>query len=327
MATPRTRAEFKEYCLRKLGKPVLEINVDDDQVEDRIDEALKYYYDYHFDGSEKMYYKHVFTAGDFPDVLKEIVVYDGGTGYSNTDTVTISAASGDAEGAGATANVVTNATGTIVSFNITNRGSNYRLDPNVTITSGSGSGASIQAFKGGYVTIPENIMGIVNIFDIGDYIATNNIFNIRYQIALNDLYTLTYQSMVPYYMAFQHLQLLEQLLVGKQPIRYNRNTNKLYVDVNWDKVTPGYYLVVEAYEVVDPVEYQDVWNDRWLQKYATALIKKQWGTNLTKFTGLQLPGGVQFNGEKIYNDATQEIDEMEKEMILNYSLPVTDMIG
>lgn len=246
MPTITSREEFKEYCLRKLGKPVIEINVDDDQVEDRIDEALKYYWDYHFDGTSKIYYKHEFTAED-----KE------------------------------------------------NK----------------------------YITLPQNIIGAVNIFDIGDYIATNNIFNIRYQIALNDLYTLTYQSMVPYYMAFQQIQLLEQLLVGKQPIRYNRNTNKLYVDVNWDKVIVGQYLVVEAYEVVDPTVYQDVWNDRWLQRYATALIKKQWGSNLTKFTGMQLPGGVQFNGEKIYNDAETEIQKYEDEMISSYSLPVTDMIG
>lgn len=246
MATITSRAEFKEYCLRKLGKPVIEINVDDDQVEDRIDEALKYYWDYHFDGTSKLYYKHQFTQED-----------------------------------------------------IDNK----------------------------YITLPQNIIGAVNIFDIGDYIATNNIFNIRYQIALNDLYTLTYQSMVPYYMAFQHLQLLEGLLVGKQPIRYNRNTNKLYVDVNWEKVVVGTYLVVEAYEVVDPATYQDVWNDRWLQRYATALIKKQWGSNLTKFIGMQLPGGVQYNGEKIYNDATEEIEKYEQEMISSYSLPVTDMIG
>lgn len=128
-------------------------------------------------------------------------------------------------------------------------------------------------------------------------------------------------------MAFQHIQLLEQLLVGKQPIRYNRNTNKLYIDVNWDKVIVGQYLVVEAYQIVDPTTYTDVWNDRWLQKYATALIKKQWGTNLTKFIGMQLPGGVQFNGEKIYNDAHEEIDKMEEEMIFRYSLPVADLIG
>ena len=241
-----SREEFKEYCLRKLGKPVIEINVDDDQVEDRVDEALKYYWDYHFDGTEKIYYKHPITEQD-----------------------------------------------------ITNQ----------------------------YITLPDNIIGAVNIFDIGDYISVNNIFNIRYQIALNDLYTLTYQSMVPYYMAFQHIQLLEQLLVGKQPIRYNRRTNKLYIDVNWDKVVAGYFLVVEAYQVVNPTEYSEVWNDWWLQRYATQLIKKQWGTNLTKFTGMSLPGGVQFNGEKIYNDAHEDIEKLEAEMINSYSLPVADMIG
>ena len=327
MATPRSRAEFKQYCLRKLGKPVIEINVDDDQVEDRIDEALKYYWDYHFDGSSHVYYKHVFQAGDFPDVLKEVVVHDGGTGYSNTDTVTISAATGDAEGSGATATLTTDATGKITSINVVNRGSNYRLDPVATITTSTGSGANFTAYKGGYVTLPDNIIGAVRIFSIGDYIATNNIFNIRYQIALNDLYTLTYQSMVPYYMAFQHLQLLEQLLVGQQPIRYNRHTNRLYIDVNWNKVEAGQYLVVEAYEVVDPVKFTDVWNDRWLHRYTTELIKKQWGNNLKKFSGIQMPGGITFNGQQIYDEAEEEIKKLEAEMIGSFSLQVYDMIG
>jgi len=241
-----SRDDFKEYCLRKLGKPVIEINVDDDQVEDRVEEALKYYWDYHFDGTEKVFYKKQITAED-----------------------------------------------------IANK----------------------------YITLPQNIIGAVSIFDIGDYLATNNLFNIRYQIALNDLYTLTYQSMVPYYMAFQQIQLLEQLLVGKQPIRYNRNTNKLFVDTDWNKLTPGYFLVVEAYSIVDPADYVDVWNDRWLQRYATELIKKQWGSNLTKFVGMQLPGGITFNGEKIYNDAHEALEKLEAEMITSYSLPVTDMIG
>jgi hypothetical protein len=246
MATPTTRSEFKEYCLRKLGKPVIEINVDDDQVEDRIDEAIKYYWDYHFDGSEKLYYKHQVTAN-----------------------------------------------------NVTDK----------------------------YITLPENIIGAVRIFNIGDPMVTNNLFDIRYQIALNDLYTLTSVSMIPYFMAFQHIQLLEQLLVGQQPIRYNRHTNKLYVDMDWNKVNVGNYLIVEAYEVINPETYTDAWGDRFLSRYATALIKKQWGANLSKFSGMQLPGGVQFNGDKIYNDADNEIEALEKEMIISYSLPVTDMIG
>jgi hypothetical protein len=247
MAVPTTRASFKEYCLRKLGKPVIEINVDDDQVEDRIDEAIRYYWDYHFDGTEKVYYKHAITDTD-------------------------------------------------------------------------------KANK--YITLPENIIGAVRVFPIGDpSIRSDDMFNIRYQIALNDLYTLTAYSMIPYYMAMQHLALISEFLVGQQPIRYSRHRDRLYVDTKWDNYNVGDFLLVEAYEVLDPDTYSEVWSDRWLQNYTTAKIKYQWGSNLTKFTGMQLPGGVQFNGEKIFNDAQVEIEKMEQEMILNYSLPVSDMIG
>jgi len=240
------RADFTSYCLRRLGAPVIDINVDPDQVNDRIDDALKFWYDYHFDGAEKTFYKYIVTQED-----------------------------------------------------INNK----------------------------YIPVADNIIGVVNIFDLGDYLATNNIFNIRYQIALNDLYTLTYQSMVPYYMAFQQLQLLEQILVGRQPIRYNRHMQRLYTDTDWTKIKVGSYIVAEAYMVVDPNVFTSSWDDRWLQKYATALIKQQWGSNLTKFTGMTLPGGIQFNGEKIYNDATTEIEKLEQDVISGYSLPVADMIG
>jgi len=247
MATPTTKAEFKEYCLRKLGKPVIEINVDDDQVDDRIDEAIRYWYDYHFDGSDRVYYKHQVTETD-----------------------------------------------------VANK----------------------------YITLPENIIGAVRIFQIGDpSIRADDMFNIRYQIALNDLYTLTNVSLVPYYMVMEHLALITELLVGQQPIRYARHKDRLYVDMDWNTIPIGSYLLVDAYEVVNPETWTDAWNDRWLQNYATALIKRQWGSNLTKFTGMQLPGGVQFNGEKIYDDATEEIRRMEDEMISSYSLPVLDMIG
>lgn len=247
MAVPSSRTEFKEYCLRKLGKPVIEINVDDDQIEDRIDESLRYYWDYHFDGSEKIYYKHAITDDDK-----------------------------------------------------TNK----------------------------YITLPENIIGAVSIFPIGDpTVGSQDMFNIRYQIALNDLYTLTSVSMVPYYMVMQHLALINEIIVGKQPIRYNRHRNQLWVDMDWNKMDTGSYLLVEAYQVVDPDTYTDAWGDRWLQSYASAKIKYQWGTNLTKFSGLQLPGGVQFNGEKILDDAKAELDKLEAEMINSYSLPVSDMIG
>jgi hypothetical protein len=120
---------------------------------------------------------------------------------------------------------------------------------------------------------------------------------------------------------------MEKMLVGSQPIRYNRHMNRLFIDTNWERIETGHYIIVECYMIVDPNTYADVWKDRWLQNYATAKIKYQWGSNLTKFTGMTLPGNVQFNGEAILNDALAEITKLEEEMISSYSLPITDMIG
>jgi hypothetical protein len=128
-------------------------------------------------------------------------------------------------------------------------------------------------------------------------------------------------------MALQHIQFLEYILVGKQPLRYNRHVNKLYIDMDWDRINTGEYIIVEAYEVVDPTTYTDAWSDRWLLRYAACLIKQQWGTNLKKFEGMKMPGGLTFNGQKIYDEATNEREVLEKEMIFTYSLPATDMIG
>jgi hypothetical protein len=128
-------------------------------------------------------------------------------------------------------------------------------------------------------------------------------------------------------MVMENLALIAEMLVGKQPIRYNRHMNKLYVDMDWNTLTDGEFLLVEAYQIVDPTDYVDVWKDQWLMRYATALIKRQWGANLSKFTGMTLPGGVQFNGQTLYNEAIQEIDTLEHEMIHSFSLPVLDMVG
>ena len=246
MAAPATRQEFKDYCLRRLGHPVIQINVDDDQVEDRIDESLSYYWDYHFDGAERTFLKRQLTADD-----------------------------------------------------ISNK----------------------------YISIAENIIGVVNLFDIGDALSVNNLFNIRYQFALNDMYDMSNYRLQEYMMAMQHIQFIEEMLVGKQPIRYNRHINRLYIDMDWGRVNAGDYIVAECYQIVDPATYADVYKDRWLQNYCSAKIKYQWGSNLTKFTGMQLPGGVTFNGEQILNDARDEIQRLEEDMITSYSLPVHDMVG
>jgi len=247
MAVPSTRAELKEFCLRRLGKPVIEVNIDDDQMEDRIDEALAYYQDYHFDGSERTFLKHVVTADD-------------------------------------------------------------KTNEYITITDG-------------------NIIGVVNIFDIGDATSTNNLFNVRYQIALNDLYDLSRYDLVPFYMNFMNIRFIEEILIGKQPLRYNRHVNKLHIDMDWGKVEVGFYLIAEVYAKINPETYSDVYADRWLMRYTTSLFKVQWGQNLSKFVGMQLPGGIQFNGDQIYQQGVEDKRNLEQEMISSFSLPVADMIG
>ena len=246
MATPTSKATLKEYCLRRLGKPVIEINIDEDQMDDRIDEAILFYQDYHFDGTEKTFLKHQVTADD-----------------------------------------------------ITNK----------------------------YITVGNEYTGIIDIFDIGDSTSTNNLFNVRYQISLNDLYDLSRYDLVPYFMNFQNIRFIEEMLIGKQPLRYNRHINRLYIDMDWNKVSVDDYIIAEAYKKVDPDTYTDVYNDRWLQRYVTCLFKVQWGSNLTKFVGMQLPGGVQFNGDQILQQGLDEKLKLEDEMITSYSLPVHDMTG
>ena len=124
-----------------------------------------------------------------------------------------------------------------------------------------------------------------------------------------------------------NLRLMEELLTGAIPLRYNRHINKLFLDVEWDSLPTGEFIVAEAYSIVDPNTYTDVWKDRWLQNYATAKIKYQWGSNLTKFNGMTLPGNVQFNGEQILSDAREEIQRLEDEIFTSHTLPASDMIG
>ena len=242
-----TRQQFKGYVLRRLGSPVIDINVDDEQVEDRIDDALAKFRDYHYDGTEHVYYPHILTATD-----------------------------------------------------ITNK----------------------------YITLPENMIGVTRVFDINDSYSATNLFNVRYQLHLNELFNVTSVSVQPYVAAMQHIAFLEEVFVGKKPIRYNRHMDRLYIDMSWSEdVVAGQYIIIDGYRTIDPETYPDVWDDPWLKKYSAALVKRQWGENLKKFEGMQLPGGVTFNGQKIWEEAIEEINKLEEEVIMDYSLPVTDMIG
>jgi len=243
-----TRTQFKEYCLRRLGFPVIEINIDDDQVEDRIDDALQYWQDYHFDGLQKIYF------------IKRIDQTDINNRYLNL-----------AEARDSANNL-------------------------------------------------SEITGVTRIFPMYDSQATITMFDLRYQLRLNELYDFTSASYINYTMTMQHLRMLEQLFTGEVPIRYQRHMQKLFIDWAWgsSQVPVGQVVIIECYGVINPDAYGRVWNDRWLKEYATALIKRSWGNNLKKFAGVQLPGGVILNGDKIYNEAVDEIKLLEADMEKNY---------
>lgn len=247
MAQPTTREEFKEYILRKIGAPVIQINVSDEQVEDRVDEAISFWRDYHYNGSQLIYLKHQITQEDADR---------------------------------------------------------------------------------GYINLPQNILGIQKIFDLNTSISTGTgIFNVQYQFVLNNLSDITGYSIQNYYMTMSHLEFLQEWLVGRPLIRYNKHVNRLYIDVDKSSWRVGSYIVVEAYDIVDGETYSDVWEDRWLQNYATALVREQWGLNLTKFTNMQLVGGVSFNGEQILNDARTERQTMEEDAIKNLQPLTYNFIG
>jgi hypothetical protein len=246
MANPSSRTELKKYCLRRLGHPVIEINIDEDQMQDRIDDALEFYRDYHYDGTERTYLKHQLTQDD-----------------------------------------------------INNQ----------------------------YIAIPTNINGIVRIFPIGNSTSANNLFNLRYQITLNEVYDWSHSNFANYTSSMERIALMEEIFNGKQAIRFNRHMDRMFIDMDWDTVTVGEYVIIECYRVLDPDVHTSVWGDWWLRQYATQLFKRQWGENLKKFEGMQLPGGVTFNGQQIWSEADEEIKRLEEEIVTRYSMPVMDMIG
>ena len=271
MAIPTSKSTFKEYCLRSLGKPVIEINVDEDQVDDRIDEALQYFAQYHYDGVERVYLKHAITQAE---------IDRAGTNSSETAT--------------------------------------DKVDNSITAAWTEGKG---------FIPVPDSVMSVIKIFDFTDK-NTTNMFDIRYQLRLNDLYDFSSESIIHYQMTRQHLDYLDHILVGEKPIRFNQHQNRLYIDMDWtNDLAVGEFLIIEAYRKLNPDTYTDIYDDIYLKRYATALIKRQWGANLSKFEGVQMLGGVTLNGAKLFEEAQQDIEKLEEQIQLAYELPPNYMIG
>ena len=179
-----------------------------------------------------------------------------------------------------------------------------------------------------YLQVPPEIIGINKIFKYdGSQTVTNNMFSVKYQMFLNDIYYWGSTELLTYAMTKTYLEDMDFLLNTQKQIRFNQRQNRLYLDVDWGDVTKDDYIILDCYRLMDPNDYSRVWNDSFLKRYVTQLIKRQWGQNLMKFQGVKLPGGVELNGRQIYDDAQEELDAIREVMSNTYELPPLDMIG
>lgn len=250
MATPNSRQSLIDFCLRRLGAPVIEINVDDDQIEDKVDDALQMYQEFHSDATYRTYLKHIITQSDKDN---------------------------------------------------------------------------------GYIPIDSNIIYVSQLFPLNTTFSSVNMFDIRYQMMLNSLgdFMNFAGGMSYYYQMQQYLEFLDQVLSGYPQTTWSRHQDRLYVWGEWSNgdLDVGDYVVAEVYTAVDPDTFSSVYNDMFMKNYTTALIKQQWGMNMSKFEGMQLPGGVTISGRQILEDANAELKELEEKLRLEQELPPDFFVG
>ena len=272
MAKPNSKEGLKEYALRKLGKPVLEINVDDDQIDDLIDDAIQLFHERHGEGIDRVFLKHQITEEE-----KNIMV-----GVASTTT----------------------ATSTFGGIN--------SIDYTETAN---------------YLPLPDSIIGVNKVFKMDASTISAGMFNIKYQIFLNDLYYYGAIDLLNYSMTKSYLETLDYILNPDVQIRFNKKNSRLYLDLNVKELTNDDFLILDCFRIVDPQSETNVYNDHWLKQYTTSLIKRQWGQNLIKFTGVKLPGGLELNGIQLYDDAVMELEKLDQKLMEEYAMPPLDFVG
>ena len=288
MAQPTNRQELVDYCLRQLGAPVLEVNVADEQIDDLVDDAIQYFQERHFDGVEKVYLKYQITEND----IDRGRARPPGAPSNSSGTTGIASTS-----------VTTNIVGTATTFT-------YYENSN-------------------YIQIPSNIIGVEKVFQYNSGSSGSGMWDVKYQYMLSGvaLWGGAGFDMLSYSMTMSYLETMNFLLNTHVKIRFNQRVDRMYLDVDWSNLKENEFLIIECYRGLDGEDYSRMWNDSFLKPYLTSLIKRQWGMNLIKFQGVKLPGGIEFNGRQIFDDANKEIDEIKERMTFNYELPPMDMIG
>lgn len=281
MSIPSSRQGLIDYCLRRLGYPVLEINVDDDQISDLVDDAIQYFQERHYDGVERMFLKYQITQEDI-DRGRAKVKDNPGVGIVTTT------------GSSSVSGITT-------TFNF------YE--------------------NSNYIKVPDHIMGVNGIFKFSSSTISGGMFSIKYQLFLNDLYQFNSIELLQYSMVKRYLEDIDFLLTPEKQIRFNKKQGRLYLDMDWSAQPKDTFLVIDCIRALDPTDFNKIYNDWWLKKYLTSMIKKQWGQNMIKFQGVQLPGGITLNGRQLYEDAIAELDKLEEQLHNEYELPPMDMIG
>ena len=287
MAQPSSRQELIDYCLRQLGAPVLEINVAEEQLQDLMDDAIQHFQERHYDGVEKTFLKYQITEKDVER--------------------------GKARPPGASsATTQTGITSTTVNTTVGGDSTNFAFYENSN-----------------YIQVPPQVIGIERIFKYDDAQAasSSNMFSFKYQLFLNDIYYFGSTDLLSYSMSMSYLETMDFLLNTHKRIRFNIRQDRMYLDVDWDNLKKDEFIILECYRALNPNDYTRVYNDPFLKRYLTALIKRQWGQNLIKFTGVKLPGGIEFNGRQLFDDGQRELDEIKVEMLSKYELPPMDLIG
>ena len=281
MAKPSTRQGLIDYCLRQLGAPVLEINVDDDQIDDLVDDTIQYFNERHYDGVERMYLKYKVSQDDI----------DRGKA-SGTDGVGI----------------------------VTTTGTSTNISGLGTITSNFYETSN-------FIQVPDSVIGVEKIFKFDASSISGGMFSIKYQLFLNDLYYFNSVDLLQYSMTKTYLEDIDFLLTTDKQIRFNKRQDRLYLDIDWKSQNKDTFYVIDCHRALDPESFTQIYNDSFVKKYLTAMIKRQWGQNLIKFNGVKLPGGIELNGRQIYEDAMRDLEDIKQRMSMEYELPPFDMIG
>ena len=280
-----SRGALINYAKRRLGAPVVEINVADEQVEDLLDDAIQFFQQRHFDGVERMYLKHKFTQDE---------IDRGRANQGASSTVT---------------------TGIVTTTGIS------------TSITGYGTTTSVFTENSNFIQIPDAVIGIQQIFKFDSSSISGGMFSIKYQLFLNDLYYFNSVELLQYSMVKSYLEDIDFLLTPERQIRFNKQQNRLYIDIDYDSLKEGDFIVIDCLRVLDPNQYEDIYNDMFLKMYFTALLKRQWGQNLIKFRGTKLPGGIELNGREIYEDGMRDYEFALQKLKEEYELPPLDFIG